>query len=98
MDFDKKTLEDLERFSRIKCTPEEEPALLEGLQKVLEYVEQLYEVNTEGVPACNFVQQDLQTNVTREDEVKDMLSTDLFLSAVPESVAELVKVPSIFGE
>ena len=93
--FDKETLENLEKFSCIKCTPEEEPALLEALQKILNYINQLNEVDTKNVPECNFVQQDLQQNIYREDEIGETMPTDLFLSNAPEKEANMVKVPPV---
>ena len=39
--FDKTALKNLEKLCRIKCTKEEEDALLSGLQRILGYVEQL---------------------------------------------------------
>ena len=48
--FDKETLKNLERLSRIKCTPEEEEEIVESLKKILDYVDRLSEVNTEEKP------------------------------------------------
>jgi aspartyl-tRNA(Asn)/glutamyl-tRNA(Gln) amidotransferase subunit C len=96
--FDKNALHTLEKFSRIKCTPKEEPALIEGIRKILDYVKQLDEINTDNVPVCNFVLQDLQQNVLREDEIKDIMPTDTFLSNAPDQVAGMIKVPSILNK
>jgi aspartyl-tRNA(Asn)/glutamyl-tRNA(Gln) amidotransferase subunit C len=93
--FDKEILENLEKFSCIKCTPEEEPALLEALQKILKYMDQLEEIDTENVPECNFVQQDLQQNIYRKDEMGKTIPTILFLSNAPEKEANMVKVPPV---
>lgn len=96
--FDKKSLKNLEKFSRIKCTPEEEPALLGGISKILDYIKQLDEIDTKDVPVCNFVLQDLQQNVFREDEIKDVMPTEKFLSNAPDQVAGMIKVPSILNK
>lgn len=94
-EFNRKTLQNLEKLSRIKCNPDEEGPLQEGISKILKYVEQLEEINTDDVLPCNFVLQDLQQNVFREDEVKDLLSTEEFLSNAPDQVAQMIKVPTI---
>lgn len=96
--FDKNALKNLERFSRIKCTASEEPALIEGIRKMLDYVKQLDEIDTKNTPVCNFVLQDLQQNVLREDEIKDVMPTDTFLSNAPDQVAGMIKVPSILNK
>ena len=97
-DFDKNELHKLEKFSRIKCTPGEEPALLGGITKILDYVKQLDEIDTSDVPVCNFVLQDLQQNVFREDEINNVMTTDTFLSNAPDQVAGMIKVPSILNK
>lgn len=96
--FGEKELQNLETLSRIKCKDEEKPALLKGIQSILNYFEQLKEVDTTNVPACNFVLGDLQQNILREDEVGPTLSTDLFLSNAPDQVAGMIKVPLIIKE
>ncbi len=96
--FDEKELQNLEILSRIKCREEEKPALLKGIQNILNYFEQLKEVDTENVPACNFILGELQQNIMREDEIGETLSTDLFLSNAPDQVAGMIKVPSILKD
>jgi aspartyl-tRNA(Asn)/glutamyl-tRNA(Gln) amidotransferase subunit C len=98
IDFEKKALQNLETLSRIKCKGEEEEALFKGIQNILNYFEQLKEVDTNDVPACNFVLGDMQQNVMRKDEIGQTLSTDLFLSNAPDQVAGMIKVPTIIKE
>ena len=93
--FDKQNFNDLEKLCRIKCTPEEEISLLEDFQKILNFVEQLKEVDTEEVETRSFILQDLLQNVLRTDEETKTMPTDLFLSNAPDQVAGMVKVPSI---
>ncbi len=97
-DFDKKSLSNLERLSRIKLTKEEEDDFLIQLKKVIDYVELLDEVDTEGVAPCHSVLTDMQKNVFREDVVKNLLSRDEFLSQAPEVIAGMVKVPTIIDQ
>ena len=94
-DFDKKVLENLEKLCRIKCTQEEEEKLLNSLSRILDYVEQLSEVDTENVPPCNYVLKDMQKNVFRKDEVKTTLSRDAFLSNSPKHIGGMIKVPPV---
>jgi aspartyl-tRNA(Asn)/glutamyl-tRNA(Gln) amidotransferase subunit C len=96
--FDKKALKTLEKLSRIKCTPDEEQALLEGINKILDYAELLDEVDTTGVSPCNFVLQELQQNVMREDVIEDIIPTNLFLANAPDQIAGMIKVPSILNK
>ena len=93
--FDKQSFKDLEKLCRIKCTPEEETRLLADFQKILHFVEQLKEVDTEGVETCSFILKELLQNVMRNDNDVKTMATDLFLSNAPDQVAGMVKVPSI---
>jgi len=94
-DFSEKTLQNLETLARIKCTEEETHALFDAISKVLDYMDQLDEVDTKDVPACNFVHKDLHYNIMREDDIEETLSTDLFLSNAPDQVGGMIKVPQI---
>ncbi|HNA61775.1 MAG TPA: Asp-tRNA(Asn)/Glu-tRNA(Gln) amidotransferase subunit GatC, partial [Rhabdochlamydiaceae bacterium] len=68
----------LSHLCRISCTEEEKMNFLKSLDNILTYIEQLQEVNTEGVEACYTVLETL-SNVMREDLPEEPLSRDLFL-------------------
>jgi len=96
--FDPKEFEHLRKLCRLQCTPEEEAQLFESLKNVIGYVEQLDEVNTEGVPSCNYVLRGMLKNQMRDDEIKDLLPREEFLGQAPDQIAGMVKVPSILKE
>ena len=93
--FDKKTLEDLERLCRIKCTKEENIAILTDLKKIIDYIEELAEVDTENVPSCRSVLGSMHQNVTREDVVGKTLSTSDFLSNAPDQIGGMIRIPPV---
>jgi aspartyl-tRNA(Asn)/glutamyl-tRNA(Gln) amidotransferase subunit C len=62
---------------------------------VLGYIEQLNEVDTEGVPSCNYVLRSMLKNQMREDEVADLLPREQFLAQAPDQIGGLVRVPPI---
>ncbi|MBN1915290.1 MAG: Asp-tRNA(Asn)/Glu-tRNA(Gln) amidotransferase subunit GatC [Parachlamydiales bacterium] len=95
MEFDKKSLKNLERLCRIKCSEEEAPDLLQNLQKILSYVEQLNEVNTDNVSECYHILEDVPTTSSREDVVGTHLSRDVFLANAPEHIGGMIKVPTV---
>lgn len=92
--LDKNVIAKLTKLCRIDCTEEEKEALCESLEKILDYMELLKEVDTEQVPPCNHVLSDI-VNVMREDKVGQTLSRDKFLSNVPSQIGGLVRVPPI---
>jgi aspartyl-tRNA(Asn)/glutamyl-tRNA(Gln) amidotransferase subunit C len=93
-DLNKKTIEELSKLSRIGCTEEEQEAILEDLKKILNYVEQLREIDTEHVPPCNHVLDDI-VNVTRDDVVGEILKREEFLANAPSHIGGMVRVPPV---
>lgn len=96
--FEKQKFQNLEKLCQIKCTPEEEAKLLGDFEKILAFVEQLKEINTDKVETCDFVLKDLLQNVMRSGQEVQTMPTELFLSNAPEQVAGMVKVPSILNQ
>ncbi|MCB1109942.1 MAG: Asp-tRNA(Asn)/Glu-tRNA(Gln) amidotransferase subunit GatC [Chlamydiia bacterium] len=92
--LDKKTLINLTKLCRINCSEEELEVLLANLQSVLGYIDQMKEVDTEGVPACNHVS-DHVGNVTREDEPDKNLDRKTFLDNSPSHVGGMIRVPTV---
>lgn len=94
-DFNQKEFEHLKKLCRLELTAEEETEILASIQKVLGYVEQLNEVNTEGVASCNFVLRSLLQNQLREDEVKELLPREQFLNNAPDQIGGMIRVPAV---
>lgn len=92
--LNKENLKNLALLSRIGCTEEEQENLLNDLSKILHYVEQLDEVDTEGVPPCNHVLAEI-VNVMRDDVPGQVLAREVFLANAPEHVGGLIKVPTV---
>ncbi len=87
----------LSRLCRISCTEEEKKGFLKSLKDVLSYIEQLQEVDTEGVPPCFTVHETL-TNVMRDDTPEEPLPRDLFLANAPEHVGGMIRVPRVLKQ
>ncbi|HZZ70707.1 MAG TPA: Asp-tRNA(Asn)/Glu-tRNA(Gln) amidotransferase subunit GatC [Pirellulales bacterium] len=93
------TREDVEKVSllaRLKLTPEELDAMTQKLAQVVAYVEQLNELNTDGVePMAHAV--DLQ-DVFRADESRPSLPRPAALANAPHHDDECYLVPAVLGE
>lgn len=96
-EINKETIKQLSQLSRIHCTEEEQETLLKDLKKILAYIEQLNEIDTENVPPCNHVLAEI-TNVTREDRVGHVLNRDDFLANAPAHVGGMIKVPPVIKQ
>lgn len=95
--FDKLTIQNLILLSRIECTEEQKEALLKDLKKIIEYFEQLNEINTDNVAPCDHVLAGIY-NVMRDDEVGKSMPRELFLSNVPAHIGGMIKVPPVLKQ
>ena len=92
--IDKQTIENLILLSRINCSEEEKEHLQKDLERILSYIEQLQEVDTENTPPCNQILEDIG-NVFREDVVGKILPRELFLANAPSQVGGMIKTPPV---
>jgi aspartyl-tRNA(Asn)/glutamyl-tRNA(Gln) amidotransferase subunit C len=91
---DEETIKELSRLCRIECTEEEQKSLLKDLKKILDYIEQLQQIDTENVPPCNHIFEEM-VNVMREDEVGEVLNREVFLANAPSHVGGMIRVPPV---
>ncbi|MBA2367914.1 MAG: Asp-tRNA(Asn)/Glu-tRNA(Gln) amidotransferase subunit GatC [Candidatus Protochlamydia sp.] len=96
-ELDKETIKNLTRLCRIDCTEEEQDALLNDLKKILNYIEQLEEIETKDVPPCDHVLDEI-INVMRDDEIGTVLDREVFLANAPSHIGGLVRVPTIIKQ
>ncbi len=95
--INKETIKNLIKLSRIDCNEEEQVALENDLQKILNYFEELQEINTENVSPCNQVLEGM-ANVMREDTVGQILPREVFLANAPAQIGGMIKVPPVLKQ
>lgn len=84
----------LAQLSSLQLADEEAESLRVDLENILGYIEQLSELDTDGIEPTYQVT-DLQ-NVWREDEVDDYgIGRDALLSLAPDSEQHQIKVPKV---
>lgn len=93
--FDQQTLNDLKQLCRIQCTPEEEKELLVSLGKILDYIQQLNEIDTSQIPA-NVFHKKTYHDAMRDDSVNDLLSREQYLANVSDQIEGMIRVPPVF--
>ena len=86
-------VEYLGKLARIELSEEEKKKLENDLEKILEYISKLNEVNTENVPPTYHVLP--IKNVFREDKVKESFPREELLKNAPDRTEEFFKVPKI---
>ena len=92
------TLKDVEyvaNLAELQLTEEERVTFQRELDKIVEYMDRLNEVDTGNVPVTSHVIP-LQ-NVLREDEVLPSLSADQALANAPRKKDGFFRVPKVIG-
>ena len=92
--MDRESLKKISRLARIGLKDDEVDSLVEDLKKILAYVEQLGEVDTENVLPTNHVIPEM-INVMRTDEVGQTLEREVFLKNAPDQVGGMIRVPPV---
>ena len=92
--LDKETIKNLTKLCRIDCSEEEQLSLLEDLKKILDYINQLEEVDTANIEPCYHVLDNV-VNVTREDIACGTMPREVFLALAPSHAGGLIKVPPV---
>jgi len=90
------TLEEVRHIahlSRLNLTREEEEKFTRELDKILEWVEKLREVDTQKVPPTTHVVP--LKNVFREDRERKSIPSELILSLAPEKKYNHFRVPRV---
>jgi aspartyl-tRNA(Asn)/glutamyl-tRNA(Gln) amidotransferase subunit C len=96
MSLARQDVEKVSLLARLQFSPQELDTLTAQLGAIVGYVEQLSELNTDGVePMAHAL--DL-SNVFRSDEVAPSLSSKQALANAPHHDAEFYLVPAVLGE
>lgn len=89
-------VEHVARLARLELSDEEKERFTHQLNDILQYVEKLKELNTEGVePTAHAIP--LQ-NIFREDQVRPSMDREAVLSNAPDREDVFFKVPQIMEE
>ncbi len=101
-DVKKKTItEDVVRYvarlSRLRLGEKDLARFQSQLSRILDYIAQLNEVDTEGVQPTTHVLSSMR-NVFREDELKESLSPEEALSNAPARKENFFEVPKVIKD
>ena len=93
MKIDKNTINKIARLSRIKLDDKESEDYINDLNSILNWVEQLNEVNTENVEALSNISSSILPK--REDVSKDTNSSEEILENAPDKLEGFFAVPKV---
>lgn len=94
MKVDTDTLHKIAHLARLEVKPDEEASLLNSLNSVLDWMEQLNEVDTTGVAPLMHMSEEF-ANVLRSDTVANQLPRDQALANAPDHDEQFIKVPKV---
>jgi aspartyl-tRNA(Asn)/glutamyl-tRNA(Gln) amidotransferase subunit C len=95
MEIDDKLIDRLAELSKLDFPQEEKAAIRADLQKMLNFIDKLNEVNVEGVEPLVFMTDEM--NCYREDEPRHDITKAEALSNAPKKDSDYFKVPKVLG-
>jgi aspartyl-tRNA(Asn)/glutamyl-tRNA(Gln) amidotransferase subunit C len=94
--LDREQVRKVATLARLALTEEEEERFTTQLGSILEYFEQLNQLDTENVaPTARAID---VSNVTREDDLEAWTERETILDCAPDRDGDFFKVPKILNE
>ncbi|MDC2992241.1 Asp-tRNA(Asn)/Glu-tRNA(Gln) amidotransferase subunit GatC [Pelagibacteraceae bacterium] len=93
MKIDKNTINKIARLSRIKLDDKESEDYIKDLNSILDWVEQLNEVNTENIEPLSNISSSVLPK--RDDNSKDVNSSEEILENAPDKLEGFFAVPKV---
>jgi aspartyl-tRNA(Asn)/glutamyl-tRNA(Gln) amidotransferase subunit C len=82
-------------LARLELAPEEEEQYAKQMSSILDYFEQLSELDTEGIePTTRAID---MSNITRHDDQSSYQNLEGIYDAAPDRETDFFKVPKIMG-
>ena len=93
MKIDKNTINKIARLSRIKLDDKESEDYIKDLNSILEWVDQLNEVNTQNIEPLSNISSSILPK--REDMSEDVNSSNEILKNAPDKLEGFFAVPKV---
>ncbi|MBI1341446.1 MAG: Asp-tRNA(Asn)/Glu-tRNA(Gln) amidotransferase subunit GatC [Terrimonas sp.] len=93
MEINDELVDKLAHLSRLSFKKEEKQEIKQDLQKIIQFVEKLNELDTTGVEPLLHMSEEI--NVLRDDEVRDSISRETALKNAPLHDEQYFKVPKV---
>lgn len=93
MEVNDAMIDKLAHLARLSFKEEEKPEIKKDLQRMIEFVEKLNELDLDGVEPLLHLSE--ETNVLRDDEIKGSVSTSEALKNAPVHDQQFFKVPKV---
>ena len=93
MEVNNKLIQDIAKLSKLKFDDSAEEKMKVDLEKMIDFVDKLNEIDTEGVDPLIYMSEEV--NVLREDKVTEATSQEDALKNAPEKDSDYFKVPTV---
>ena len=93
--IDREQVKKVAHLARLDITPEEEQQFTTQLNSILDYFEQLSELDTNNVPPTTRAIE--LSNITRRDRLKPFPDKEALIQAAPEPEGDYFRVPKILS-
>lgn len=91
--IDKDTVDKLSNLSRLEFDGKEKEEIIHDLNRMLDFVEKLNEIDTSGIEPLIYMND--KKNIFRNDEVKQLLTQKEALVNAPKKDSDYIKVPKV---
>jgi aspartyl-tRNA(Asn)/glutamyl-tRNA(Gln) amidotransferase subunit C len=96
MKIDTKVVDELAHLARLSYENEAKQEIVTELNKIIAFVEKLDEINTDGIEPLIYMVD--ETNITREDVMKQDVSQDEGLKNAPKKDSDYFRVPKVIEQ
>ena len=96
MKLDEKMVDKIAELSKLEFNDQEKSAILKDMNKMLEFVDQLKELDTDHVEPL--IHMSSEVNVLREDEVVETISQEEALKNAPSKDSTYFKIPKVLDK
>jgi aspartyl-tRNA(Asn)/glutamyl-tRNA(Gln) amidotransferase subunit C len=93
MIIDKDTVEKVANLARLELAEDEKDAMIKDMNKILGFMDKLNEMDTRGVEPLIYMTDEI--NGTREDEIKQLITTEEGLKNAPKHTGEYFLVAKV---
>ena len=93
MKVNNKLIQDISNLSKLKFNASEQEQMKADLEKILDFVDKLNEIETEGVEPLIYMSDEV--NVLRKDVISESTSQKDALKNAPEKDSDYFKVPTV---
>ncbi len=92
----KEEIKKISKLCKIACTEDEFATLSENISKILSYMQQLKEIDTEKVSPCDHAINTM-VNIIRDDIPGKILPHKEYIESVSKNIGGMIQVPAILS-